>query len=158
MYITSISRCQYASNNHLEFGQIMRRGVSKRFNKQEIEKQYDLFNSDSEASFKKDILQTVFLDKEKGEFYHYQGFYNIKKLVPKRDFEEVYIDNMSFLNDQKVFNIYFNDFFNRTLLSLKNSVKEKKFNENDYRMTINIFINYLFKVFPKSSFKQVLSK
>ncbi len=127
-------------------------------NKFEIEKQYDLFNSDSEASFKKDILQTVFLDKEKGEFYHYQGFYNIKKLVPKRDFEEVYIDNMSFLNDQKVFNIYFNDFFNRTFLSLKNSVKEKKFNENDYRMTINIFINYLFKVFPKSSFKQVLSK
>jgi len=127
-------------------------------NKFEIEKQYDIFNSESETYFKKDTLETVFLDKEKEEFYQYEGFYNIKKLVPKRDFDEVYLDNMTFLNDQKIFNIHFNDFFNRTLLSLKSLVKEKRMKENDTRMILTICVNYLFNVFTKSSFKKVFSK
>ena len=127
-------------------------------NKVEVMKKFDIFNAEfslEEESSRKYFYNNFFFDIELEEYFYFTPFYKIKKLVPKKHFDELYIDNLTFFNDQKIFHRNFNEFISKLLKSITQMVKEKQIDEKSVTFIFNITIKYLFEVFSISYYKDV---
>lgn len=103
----------------------------------------------------KDIYNNIFFDEDIEEYFYFKSFYDVNKYVPKTYFDDVYLDNINFFNDQKIFHKDFNDFFNGILENIINLIDVKQIDE---AFTFDIFekcLKYLIEVYSRSYFKEV---
>ena len=121
-------------------------------------KQYDIFNSenvfldcDNTAKSRLSIYESIFYDEDLKEYQYFIPFYSVKKLLPRKFFEESYLDNINFINDLKIFNKNFNEFLDKILINLLNSMKNnEKIRNNDVNDIFKVLLNYLFEVLIKA--------
>lgn len=119
-------------------------------------KSIDVFNP--ELAMEDDVTNVynnIFFDEDNEEYFYFKSFYDVNKYVPKVYFDDVYLDNINFFNDQKIFHKDFNDFFNGILENLINLIDEKQVEEE---FTFNIFekcLEYLLEVYSRSYYKEV---
>lgn len=76
-------------------------------------------------------------------------------MVPHNYFDDVYLDNINFYNDQKIFHKDFNEFLNGLLQNLLNLVLNKEIDEDETMKYLEISLKFILEVFSRSYYKDV---
>lgn len=126
-------------------------------NRYELFRSIDTFNSENVIE-DNSINKKLFYDKEKEEFFRYEGFYEVEKLIPNRHFTEVHIDNMVFLNDQKLFNTCFNRLLFTASRSLRKLRVDKQLDDTTTLFLAKVIARLSIEVIPASNFKDYVSE
>lgn len=138
-----------------------------KFNSQDkykVLKQYDLFCNSKDVALdcedtaisRRDIYSKIFYDEDKNEYIYYKPFYQITRSIPENILEEVTIDNINFLNDQKIYSSHFSDFLEKLLISVNGQIKAKLLKIDLIKTIYQCTSSYVLEFLSKSNFKEVL--
>jgi ubiquitin carboxyl-terminal hydrolase 34 len=127
----------------------------------QFEKTSVSLDCENTAVSRRDVYGTIFNDTEKQEMYYYKPFYSMKSQIPYNLYLDVSIDNLLFLNDQKVYSSAFSDFIEKLLVNtikLEDKGKHLNFLNIDEELVKKVFENcfrYTIEIIQKSYYKDV---
>lgn len=130
-----------------------------KLNKYSINKSFDIFNPElisEEEFYNKRIYQNIYFDEDLEEHFYYKMFYGVNKYIPQTYFLDVYLDNINFYNDQKIFHKDFNDFLNGILDNVINLINKNEIQEEVTFKVFEICFKFVIELFSRSYFKEVI--
>ena len=130
-----------------------------KLNRYSVNKSFDIFNPESiseDENSNKRIYQNIYFDENLEEYFYYKMFYGVNKYIPYTNFNDVYLDNINFYNDQKIFHKDFNDFLNGILDNVINLINCKEINQEYTDKVFQICIKFLIELYSRSYYKEVI--
>lgn len=131
-----------------------------RTNRLSVAKSFDIFNPElntEDDTIIKGIYNNIFYDEDLEEHSYFQMFYGINQYLPQSYFDEVYMDNINFYNDQKIFHKDFNEFLNGILENIVNLISIKDVDPSFMFKAYEISIKFLLEIYSRSYYKEVYS-
>ena len=83
-------------------------------------------------------------------------FYGTNKFVPTNYFEDVYLDNINFYHDQRIFHKDFNEFLNGILDNIVNLISVKSLDKGFLLKVYEICVKFLLEVFSRTYYREVI--
>lgn len=131
--------------------------------KYKVMKQFDLFNNhknvaldcEDTAISRCDIFSKVFYDEDRKEYTYYRPFYSVNKSIPQHYLQQVTMDNITFLNDQKIYSKSFSEFLEKLLASVNEQIKQNLLDPELIKVIYENCASFIIQVISKSDFKEV---
>jgi hypothetical protein len=104
----------------------------------------------------KGVYENIYFDENLEEHFYYKMFYGTNKFVPHNYFDDVYLDNINFYNDQRIFHKDFNEFLNGILDNIVNLISVKSLDKGFLFKFYEICIKFLLEVFSRTYYREVI--
>jgi hypothetical protein len=103
----------------------------------------------------KGVYENIFYDEDLEEHFYYKMFYGTNKFLPHIYFDDVYLDNINFYNDQRIFHKDFNEFLNGILDNIINLLSVQSIDIGFLFKVYEICIKFLLEVFSRTYYREV---